>query len=221
MNNFADIDVSTPSCRGCGQEIVLSRVRTGEDDTTPWRVTVPPGHSVLSVQKLVVQFRCRNGDNYAVETPEIVSGDPVRELEWWISQLKSKKKDLLSGPDCGRMPPTPDEIKYFEDKIRKLGGDPDRVDHETWVEYHDRLVKEYYDFDAEWALIKEICPELDKPAPEPRPVRRAKFHPYQGVAVGFLVTAGLNFMIGATTVAVVWFALATAFLVMADRRVRR
>lgn len=145
-----------------------------------------------------------------------------RELDWWISQYRFKKKDLAAGPRCGRTPPTAEELKYFEDNINRLGGDPDGIQHETWLEYHDRLVREYYDVEAEWALIKEICPELDRPEPAPQPVRpRRRLHPYHGVAVGFLVTAGLNLTIGATTVAVIWFTLALLFLSLADSRGRR
>lgn len=101
----------------------------------------------------------------------------------------------------------------------------DRVDHETWIEYHDRLVKEYYDFDAEWALIKEICPELDRPTPEPtsrrvrrvrraRPYRESRLHPLHGVAVAQLGVAVLNYTLGNIVTMAVW-AIAAVFMLLA------
>ena len=84
----------------------------------------------------------------------------------------------------------------------------DTIDHETWIEYHDRLVKEYYDFAAEWALIKEICPELEKTAPVmkqplPKHVRQAR-----AWAIGFAIWAVVSFIAldwtSTAVVATVW-----------------
>jgi hypothetical protein len=98
----------------------------------------------------------------------------------------------------------------------------DAVEHETWMEYHDRLIREYYDVEAEWALIKEICPELDRPEPVAKPVRaRRRLPPYHGVAAGFGMTAAMNLMIGATWVAIIWFTLTLAMLTVANMHTRR
>lgn len=66
------------------------------------------------------------------------------------------------------------------------------VQHETWLEYHDRLVREYYDVEAEWALIKEICPELDRPEPRQEdpvfgPLARGTVAAAKGLAVSGLI----------------------------------
>jgi hypothetical protein len=100
---------------------------------------------------------------------------------------------------------------------------PEHVDHVTWIEYYDRLAEEYYDFDAEWTLIKEICPELGRPDPNPRPVRRARrarpyresrLHPLHGLASASLFLAALNYTIGSIVFMAFW-AVAAVFLLAA------
>lgn len=101
-------------------------------------------------------------------------------------------------------------------ELAPFGGRTDHVDHETWLEYHNRLVREYYDFDAEWALIKEICPEVEK-APAPNRVRRARrprLHPFHVIAVAFLGVAVLNYTLGNIVAMAVW-AISAVFMLTA------
>jgi hypothetical protein len=55
------------------------------------------------------------------------------------------------------------------------------VEMSPLLSYHDKLIKEYYDFDAEWALIKEICPEVEESAPTAKPAHPVLSPLWRGV----------------------------------------
>jgi hypothetical protein len=83
----------------------------------------------------------------------------------------------------------------------------DTVEHETWLEYHDRLVREY--FDGERELLKEIYPDRV-------PVRRRSIQfkaPWPGLAAAWFLVGLVNlFALDNLILAVVWFVLATGVL---------
>lgn len=221
-------------CRGCSRSIYVEYVRPGEDATIPWRVKLPRAHALVSDLPDRVHYRCsETGDRHIFfpSTNKVKMPDS-RELDWWIAQHRSKLADLVAGPDCGRTSPTPSELRYFEDKIRELGGTPDtidpdtvdadHVDHETWLEYHDRLIREY--FDGERDLLKEIYPEAKKEAPTPRQVRRTRrprLHPYHGIAATWLALSVLNFTTGNSILAIIWFTTAMVMFLVASAAHRR
>jgi hypothetical protein len=105
------------------------------------------------------------------KTPLIVA-DPVvepqptesrRELQWWEAQYASKIGDVSSNRE-GRPIPTPEELRYFEDKIESLGGDVAKTEHpDPWITYHDQLIKEW--FDGEKALIDDLYPDAPTKSP--------------------------------------------------------
>jgi hypothetical protein len=97
------------------------------------------------------------------------------------------------------------------------GADKDVVDHETWLEYHDRLVREY--FDGERELLKEIYPKKETPAP--RRVRRPRLHPLHGSAAAFLGVAVLNYTLNNTVTMIIWFAGALLMFMAAAFASRR
>jgi hypothetical protein len=97
-------------------------------------------------------------------------------------------------------------LKY----IRKKSKDPDHVDHQTWLEHHDRLVLEY--FDGERELLKEIYPEAKKvapvPAPIPQPVQRTR-HSHlarmnAAVSLMYLSIAAMYFMLDSPIASAIW-----------------
>jgi hypothetical protein len=123
-----------------------------------------------------------------------------RTLNWWESQYRSKLADLAAGPDRERPMPTPEELLYFEDKIRELGGNP-------------RYAKDLLWLDLQNEIVKEICPELDRPEPAAKPVRaRPRLHVFHGTSLTFLGVSMLNYTIGATVSATIWFVAALFLL---------
>ena len=183
-------------CHGCKEGIELVPVGPSEDDTVAFRVVLPARHTYIRVVHGVTYIGCWNGAEMAIAVPDKVPPATMR----YDSEAVTVEE--LLGPAA-----------------RDSG---ESVEHETWMEYHDRLIREYYDVEAEWALIKEICPELDRPEPVAKPVRaRRRLPPYHGVAAGFGMTAAMNLMIGATWVAIIWFTLTLAMLTVANMHTRR
>lgn len=148
------------ACRGCGRPIEISRVYPPAGDTVPWSATVPPRHTVLYVFDDLVYFRCSTGDSYVVQLPQRGAIDDPRERKLQILERKIAEAD------------DPDLRRALEDRWHELA-DPG-VMHMSWLQYHAQLVNEYFDVDAEWALIKEICPEVEKAALTAKPSRQER-----------------------------------------------
>lgn len=202
-------------CRGCGEEICIETVWPGEDDTFPWHIWLPPRHNQVADLPDRVHYRCpETGDRHIFFPPKPAEEAPRLEYD---ANARERKLHILEKKIAEASDPA---LRHaLEDRWHELA-DP-TVEHETWLEYHDRLVREYYDFDTEWELIKEICPEVEKAAAAPRRVQRQrKLHPYHGVSLAWLTVGFLNLIIGATTMAVIWFVLAMAFLALANGRSR-
>lgn len=219
----------TTDCRGCGSAVLIEPIRPNEDDTVPWRVTVAPEHTVISVQSHHVQFRCKDGNSYAVLTPlaeseedayviefgdgrrlnraKSIEDTSTRTLDWWEAQYRSKLADLAAGPERERPLPTPEDLKYFEDKIRELGGNPQYAKDLLWL-------------DLQTQLVQEICPEVEKAAPAAGPTRRVRVAtPWLGVAASWFGLGLLNlFLWNNIALAVVWITTAVAMIGVGTRR---
>lgn len=121
-------------------------------------------------------------------------------------------------------PPSFSEREYEFDLTQSWSGDyliirsaDDEPDTITWIEHHDRLVKEW--FDGERALVEEFYPSA------PTPVRKRRTVPPEtravwSILVGVFGTlAVLQFTIGATAVgcANLVFALALGLVLIRSR----
>jgi hypothetical protein len=166
------------SCPGCPRPITIVRVDAGEDDTDPWRVTAPPGHSTWVSAFGTVTIRCSAGTDHIIAPSmqeadkadsDTVAKSPEDQLWDDVRQLFMEGQDVQA--IAGRLNLDPETVQKWiytdgagEYPSLKGATNPltDTVEHETWLEYHDRLVREY--FDGERELIKEIHPDRPEPA---------------------------------------------------------
>jgi hypothetical protein len=153
------------------------------------------GYTVMAeISALEREYRSRCINPFIVGDSKIITrNDPVieprstksqQELQWWEAQYASKLADL-GGNRQGRAIPTPEELRYFEDKIESMGGDVVKAEPpDPWIEYHDKLVKEW--FDGEKALIDDLYPDPPKRVANPH-LHRDVFIGTTGIVVACFV----------------------------------
>jgi hypothetical protein len=157
----------------------------------------PSGHGAIVL----------GGETEIVETlagkiREIRTSGSQQELRWWNSQYASKLTDIREG-NKDRALASQSELRYFEAKIRELGGDPSEVNQTTWIDYHDRLVAEW--FDGERKLIDDLYPEPERSARVARRSTSPSNVPlYASVSGMFSLIAGIMLLNGWIPASVLW-----------------